>query len=125
MWLYPTDRQAKQEENTKVRICSTRLHGEQDTFARNVAVVDSLICIRLVKGRSQRVLIAQILYVSPPPPRLHAARSHSFSPRRTTDYCNSRLILLRLRLLCRHFPFFFFVRRVYAVRDLHIVAKAG
>lgn len=110
------DWQARQEENTEVRISRGRLHDERDNFARSMAVVDSSICIHLVKGRSQRVLIAQILHVSPPPPppppRLHAARSHSFSPRRSTDYCNSRLILLRLiflllLLLCRRSPVFF------------------
>lgn len=87
--VHPTDRQAG-EAGGKHRKCEHLMTGctAGRTLLRvvTIAVVDSLICIRLVKGRSLRVLIAQILYVSPTAVAaacLHATRSHSFSPRRS------------------------------------------
>lgn len=117
-----TDRQARKTSTCEYLMTGYTASGT--LLHRSIAVVDSLICIRLVKGRSQRVLIAQILYVSPTAAaavRLHAARSHSFSPRRPTDHCNSRLIPpLLLRLLCRRFPRAFFrTSRVLRTRFAH------
>lgn len=73
--ITPTDRQGLRKVRSvnipwPVESTDTRT---QNFSARSTEAVVALICIRLVKGRSQRVLIAQILHVSPPHRRIVAA----------------------------------------------------
>lgn len=78
--ITPTDRQGLRKVRSvnipwPVESTDTRTQNS----ARSTEAVVTLICIRLVKGRSQRVLIAQILHVSPPHRRIVAAAAFTCS----------------------------------------------